>query len=142
MSDSNSENKPRRAFLKLALGMGGMALIAPKILLAEERRRSKPAAGDAAGGAAAGGGDTNLPLVKPGEGMAANVNYHFKHEDIKDASLKVERQGVAFKEQHCKSCMLYAKAGNKGSEEVGKCTLFNGQLVKSSAWCASWSKKA
>ena len=141
MSESNSEIKTRRAFLKLALGVSGMALLAPKILMAEERRRSKPAAGEAAANGGAAGGDTNLPLVKPGEGMAANVNYHYKHEEIKDAGLKIERQGVAFKDQHCKSCMLYSKAGNKGGEEVGKCTLFNGQLVKSSAWCASWSKK-
>jgi hypothetical protein len=138
-----SEMKTRRDFMKLAFGVSGLALLAPNILMAEERRRSKPAGGAAgASGAGAAGGDLNAPMVKPGEGMAASVNYQFKHEDVKDPALKVERQGVPFKDQHCKTCMLYTKAGMKNGEEVGKCTLFNGQLVKANAWCASWSKKA
>ncbi len=134
-SQLTSQLDNRRGFIKLALGVSGMALLAPNILLAEERRRTKSPS-DAAGG------DANLPMVKPGEGMAASVNYSFKHEEIKDASLKIPRQGVPFEKQHCQSCMLYSKAGNKDGQEVGKCTLFNGQLVKSTAWCASWSKKA
>lgn len=131
MSQMNS----RRQFVKLALGVSGLALLAPKSVVAEERRRG--------GGAAAGaGGDLALPLVKPGEGMAANLNYHHKHTDVKNAALKVERQGTAWDKQHCNNCMLYTKVGQKDGEEVGKCTLFNGMLVKGQGWCASWSKKA
>ncbi len=133
-----SEMNSRRQFMKIAFGLSGIALLAPKIALgAEERRRG---AAPAAGGAA--GGDTNLPMVKPGEGMAASVHYEMKNTDVKDASLKVERQGVPFAKQQCQGCMLYTKAGMKDGAEVGKCTLFNGMLVKSTGWCASWSKKA
>lgn len=136
MSDSTS----RRQFFKFAAAFGGLALLMPNLVQgAEERRRAgKPA--DAGG--AAGGGDTALPLVKPGEGMAKNLNYHHDHKDIKDKSLMVERQGVPFEKQHCSGCMLFTAVGKKDGDEVGKCTLFSGQLVKAKGWCASYSKKA
>lgn len=133
MSQINS----RRQFMKIALGVGGLlAFASPTLMAAEERRRAQPTGG--AGGA----GDLGLPLVKPGEGMAANLKYVHNHKDLKDASLKVERQATPFAKQHCKNCMLYTKVGNKDGAEVGKCTLFNGMLVKSEGWCQSWSKKA
>lgn len=83
-----------------------------------------------------------MPLVQPGVGAAAPLNYVFNHKDIKDPKLKTERQGVAFEKQHCNGCMLYTKAGDKDGGEVGKCQLFAGQLVKGSSWCSSWAKKA
>ena len=131
-----SEMNSRRQFVKIALGVGGLALLLPNSVLAERRRGG--------GAAAAGGaqGDLALPLVKPGEGMAASVNYYHKHSDVKNAALKVERQGLAWDKQFCTNCMLYTKSGQKDGSEVGKCTLFSGMLVKGEGWCASWSKKA
>lgn len=133
-----SQENSRRSFVKLALGLGGFALLGSAPALAQERRRTaKP------GGAAAGaGGDANLPLVEPGKGMAASVQYHHKNTEVKDAKLKVDRSGVPFAKQTCSNCMLYTKAGMKNGEEVGKCTLFAGNVVKGGGWCASWSKKA
>lgn len=133
-----SEQNSRRQFMKLALGVSGIALLTPNLMAAEERRRG----GGGAAGAAAGGGDTALPLVKPGEGMAASVKYVHDNKDVKDASLKTDRQGTPFAKQNCAGCMLYTKVGMKDGSEVGKCTLFAGQLVKGQGWCASWSKKA
>jgi hypothetical protein len=141
MSQSNTS---RRQFFKTAAAFGGLALLMPALVQgAEERRRAAPAAGGAAPDAAAGGNaDLNLPLVKPGEGMAATLHYQHTHKDIKDKSLMVERQGVPFDKQHCSGCMLFTAVGKKGSDEVGKCALFAGQLVKATGWCTSFSKKA
>lgn len=128
----------RRQFLK-NLGVVASGLMIFKNVQAEEKRRAKKSDSSSGGGA---GGDLALPMVKPGEGMAASVHYTLDHKDVKDAALKADRQGVKFEQQHCASCMLYTKVGNKDGGEVGKCTLFAGSLVKSTAWCGSWSKKA
>lgn len=138
------QNSSRRRFFVHVGQMLGLAAVAPTLLsskvFAEERRRARPAEGGAA--PAAGGGDLNLPMVEPGKGSAGPVNYHFKHSDVKDAALKVERGGVPFEKQFCTGCSFYTKAGNKGGEEVGKCQIFPNQLVKGTAWCSTWTKKA
>lgn len=127
----------RRDFLKFA-AVGGASLFAmTAIANAEEKRRAgKPA------DAAAAGGDSALPLVKPGEGMAAGVNYQDDKAKVKDAALKIDRQGVKFADQKCSNCALYQAAGKKDGAEVGKCSLFANQLVKANSWCGSWNKKA
>lgn len=125
--------KSRRQFVQIALAVTGAALLAPAVGNAQEKRRAKP------GGA---GGDLALPYVEPGKGMAASVNYQTDHNAVKDAALKADRQGVKFADQKCANCMLYSKVGDKDGGEVGKCTLFAGQLVKGKAWCSSWAKKA
>jgi hypothetical protein len=125
----------RRSFVKIAMALVGATVVLPQLLSAQEKRRAKPAAGGA-------GGDLALPLVEPGKGMAASVNYQNDHSAVKEAALKVDRSGVKFADQHCGKCMLYSKVGNKDGGEVGKCTLFAGQLVKSNSWCSSWSKKS
>lgn len=104
---------------------------------AEEKRRARKSEGDAGGG-----GDLALPYVKPGQGMAVSLNYVEDHKAIKDANLKADRQGVKFEAQKCSGCALYTKVGNKDGQEVGKCTVLPGSLVKGNAWCTSWSKKA
>lgn len=124
----------RRNFFKVAAVSGFSLLAMTSLVNAQEKRRAKPAAGG-------GGGDTDLPLVVPGQGMAASVNYQHSHADIKDKSLKVERQGLPFEKQQCSACMLYTAVGKKGKDEVGKCTLFANQLVKANGWCASFAKK-
>lgn len=122
----------RRVFFKnMILGAGAAvtAQILASVSLAQGRRRS----GDAASG--------DLPLVTPGQGMAASVNYVHQGSDIKDEKLKVDRQGVKFADQKCASCILYAKHGTQGGIEVGKCQLFANHVVKSTGWCTSWAKK-
>lgn len=122
------QNNSRRNFFKTLAGFSGLALLAPSFLgsiaNAEEGRRAKK---DAAPKAAAGGGDTSLPLVEPGKGMAESVKYVHQSAD---------------KAKVCSGCMLYTAAGKKGADEVGKCSLFQGQLVKAGGTCNSWAKKA
>jgi len=128
-------NQNRREFFKkVIIGAGSVAAAAalPETVIAQGRRGKEAAV--------AGGSD--LPLVTPGQGMAASVNYQHKGSDIKDAKLKTDRQGVKFTDQKCANCMLYTKHAMQGSEEVGKCQLFANQLVKSTGWCTSWAKKA
>lgn len=125
---SSESNTNRRQALKQLAVAAGLAVLAPKAL-AEKRR----------GGG--GGADDSLPLVEAGKGMAASVNYVEKHADLKDAKMKTTRQGLAWDQQRCNNCMLYTKVGDRGGKEVGKCTLFQGQVVKGEGWCASWSKK-
>jgi hypothetical protein len=120
------ENNSRRSFFKTLAGFSGLALLAPHFLgslaKAEEGRRSAAPA-PAAGGA----GDVSLPLVEPGKGMAESVKYLHKSSD---------------KNKICGGCMLYTKVGKKGTDAVGKCSLFQGQLVKEAGGCNSWAKKA
>lgn len=125
----------RRNFFKVAAVSGLSLLAVSSIAQAEEKRRAKPAAGG-------GNADLDLPLVEPGKGMAASLNYQHSHADVKDKALKVDRQGLPFEKQLCSGCMLYTAVGKKGKDEVGKCTLFANQLVKANGWCASFSKKA
>lgn len=131
----------RRGFFKQAAALVGAAILTPMVTNAANERRGggDSAAAPAAGGGA--GGDLNLPLVEPGKGMAASLNYHYKNTDVKDKALTIERQGTPFAQQHCGVCMLYTKVGKKDGGEVGKCQLFQNQLVKSTGWCSSWNKK-
>lgn len=133
-------NPSRRSFFQVVAGLTGLALLAPKSLKglgtvaqAEEKRR---------GGSPAGGGDADLPLAEPGKDVAGGMNYQHKHADVKDAKLKTERQGVAWEKQLCSGCSFYTAAGKKGADEVGKCTIIPGKVVKAAGWCASWNKKA
>jgi NAD/NADP transhydrogenase beta subunit len=121
----------RRSFFKSMASAFGLVLVSGSItsVFAQERKKK------AAAGAPA---STELKLVEPGKGMAANVNYQHDHKDVKDNSVKVEKQGVKWENQYCSGCVLYTKHG----EGTGKCTLFPGQLVKDAGWCTSWSKKA
>ena len=121
----------RRDFLKLMLVAAGAATVLPQLAIAEERRR---------GGSAAAAGDP--PLVEPGKGAAASLNYVHKQSDIKDESLKKERQGMPFAKQNCANCQLYTANGKKGADDVGKCSIFPNQVVKAKGWCTSWAKKA
>lgn len=135
------QNTSRRRFFIHMGQMLGLAAIAPALfsskVFAEEKRRARPSEGGAAAG-----GDAGLTMVEPGKGAAVAVNYHYKHSDVKDAALKVERGGVPFEKQFCTGCGFYTKNGTKNGEEVGKCQIFPNQLVKGTAWCSSWNKKA
>ena len=127
----------RRDFIRNISGIIGASALFSVIgtqAFGEERRASKPKAGSDPA--------LDLPLVQPGVGAATALNYVFDHKDLKDAKLKVERNGVPFEKQHCNTCMFYTKAGVKNGTELGKCQLFPNQLVKSNAFCTSWTKKA
>lgn len=145
MEERSSMN--RRGFFQTVAGLTGLALLTPhtrglfSVARAEEKRRgAAPTAGAAAGAVK----EIDLPLVEPGKDPAATgVSYVFNHKDVKDSKLKIERQGVAFEKQLCDSpCGFYTKVGQKGGDELGKCTIFPNKLVKGKAWCSSWNKKA
>lgn len=135
------QNTSRRRFFIHMGQILSFALVVPALFgskaLAEERRRARPTEG---GATPAGGGD--LPMVEPGKGAAVPVSYVHKHSDVKDAALKVDRGGVPFEKQYCNNCSFYTKHGAKDGGEVGKCQIFPNQLVKSTAWCSTWTKKA
>ena len=132
MSGIETSANSRRQFVKLALGLSGLALVAPQLVTAEERRR---------GGSPADGSSAGKKLVKPGEGMAASLNYIENHADLKNAALKMTRQGVPFEKQLCSGCMFYAADGKVDGSDAGKCTVLANQYVKGAGWCSSWAKK-
>jgi len=130
------QSTSRRDFMKqvaLALGAGVVVpAVFSTVALAEDRRPARPGAG----------GDASLPLIQEGVGMAASLGYVTDKAHIKDAKVKVARQGVDFKDQRCQVCNFYTKVGAKDGSEAGKCQLITGGLVKSQGWCNSWAKKA
>lgn len=121
-------NNSRREFFKKVATFIGGALLLPIIGHTEERRR--------------GGGDKKadggLPLATPGQGPAKPLNYHHTKADFKDASLKTERQGVAWDKQTCAGCQFYP---NKDAA-TGPCQVMPGVSVKATGWCTSWAKRA
>ncbi len=126
----------RRTFfvnLTSLLGLVAVSSWSGNVLAERKRGGAAPAAG-------AGGGEAKL--VDPQSATAKAVNYAEKKSDVKDASLKVERQGVAFEKQACNGCGFYSNPKAQGGGEVGSCQIFSGQVVKANAWCASWNKKA
>jgi hypothetical protein len=133
-------NASRRVFFKKLVSLTGAALLAPHLIGsiagAEEKRRAKKDAGGATET-----GDLAFPFVDPSKDTGAALKYHHKNSEVKDAALKIERNGVPFDKQTCATCMLYTGVGKKGSDEVGKCALFPNHLVKSTGWCMSWQKK-
>ena len=124
----------RRSFFVNLMSLAGLAAVSSwsSNVLAERKR----------GGAAPAAGAGETPLVDPKSATAKAVGYAENKSDIKEASLKVERQGVAFEKQNCKACGFYSNPKSQGGGEVGNCQIFSGQVVKSGAWCSSWNKKA
>ncbi len=120
----------RRSFFKGMASALGLVLVSGSLTSAFAQGRKKKEAAETTSKAP--------KLVEPGKGMAANVNYQHSHADVKDAALKVDKQGVKWDAQNCANCVLYTKDGT----DTGRCTLFPGQLVKNAGWCTSWSKKA
>ncbi|MFZ3229472.1 MAG: high-potential iron-sulfur protein [Pseudobdellovibrio sp.] len=123
----------RRSFFKTTLMAIGIASILPSILEAEERRR--------AGGAAAAG----PVLVDPKDAAAKAVNYVHNNKDIKDKSLKTDRNGVKFEDQKCKGCVFYdaSKETTVGGKKASLCQMpfAAGKVVAAEGWCTTWAKK-
>ena len=128
----------RNFFFNLASLAGIMALssLGGRALAERKRGGAAPAAG------ATGGTADAVKLVDPKGPAAKAVNYVENKTEVKEAHLKAERQGVTFEKQNCKNCGYYSNPRAKGSAEVGSCTVFSGQVVKSDAWCSTWNKKA
>lgn len=127
----------RREFLAGAVQVAGLAALAsvvPSLAQADRRRGG----GDAAAGGAK---ELSFPMVEPGKGAAAAVNYEVDKKKVKK-DLQTDRQGLKFADQHCSNCGFYKKVGTKNGKEVGTCQIFAGSLVEGPAWCASWNKKA
>ena len=109
------------------------------IVNAEEKRRAR--GGEKKADAAA-AGPMGYPMVDLNDSTAKAVNYVKQHSDVKDAKLKVERQGMAWDQQFCNNCSFYKEVGTKEGSKVGTCTLFANKLVVEKGWCTSWNKKA
>ncbi len=123
----------RRSFfvnLTSLLGLVAVSSWSGNVLAERKRGGAAPAAGGAA------------KLVDPQSSTAKAVNYVEKKSDVKEANLKVERQGVIFEKQACNGCGFYSNPKTQGGGEVGSCQIFSGQVVKANAWCSSWNKKA
>ena len=55
---------------------------------------------------------------------------------------RVVKMGVEAKDQFCKGCQFYTKAGDIAGQEAGKCLMIPGGLVNANGWCATWTKRA
>lgn len=129
----------RRDFFKIGATAGAVVTVAgifstlgQTANAAEEGRRKKDA-DNKAGGAG--------QLCDPNSGMAKGMNYQNKHADVKDAKLKVEKQGLKFESQFCNNCSFYTKKSNVNGEEAGSCQVLQGCLVAGKGWCSTWNKK-
>ncbi|MFN7905901.1 MAG: high-potential iron-sulfur protein [Pseudobdellovibrionaceae bacterium] len=133
---TTKNNVSRRDFFKLGAtaaavtGIFGIFSSQGQVAQAEERRKKKDsaAAGD--------------QLCDPNSGVAKGMNYQAKHTDVKNAALKVEKQGLKFDQQFCNNCSFYAKKSAVNGKEVGACQIIPGCVVASEGWCSSWNKKA
>lgn len=124
----------RRSVVQAFLAFTGLSLFG---VFAGAQQKRQPKTKEAA--PAEGGGEK---LCKPNDGMAKSINYQHKHSDVKDAKLKVEKQGVPFEKQFCNNCVLYTKVGMQNGAEVGKCAVIPGCVVAGAGWSSSWAKKA
>lgn len=125
----------RRSFFQNILVGYGVIGFFSQSLLAEERRRG--------GGAAASGAAV---LVDPNEPAAKAVSYVAHVKDVKDKNLQVDRTGVKFKDQNCKTCSFYQKDKETtlSGKKVAPCQMpfAAGKVVLASGWCSTWAKKA
>ena len=55
---------------------------------------------------------------------------------------RVDKAGVAAKDQWCDNCAIFTKVGKVEGKEAGKCSMIAGGLVTAKGWCTGWSKKA
>ncbi len=130
----------RRAFFTQvtgALAVGALVKTFPSTALAQTKRGARPGSDKGAGS-----GPLSFPLQDLNNPTAKAVNYVEDHANLKDAKLKIDRQGVKFEDQFCNNCSFYKEVGEKEGSKVGTCTIFPQKLVKAKAWCSSWNKKA
>jgi hypothetical protein len=120
----------RRDLVKQGLGL----LIAAPVGLSALKALGNPAAAGA------------LKLVDPATDPLAKALGYI--HDAKAAAKTDRKDKVIGAKTHkgdsqlCSNCALYAKTGNIGADEVGKCTMIASGVVKANGWCKSWSPKA
>jgi hypothetical protein len=127
-SDCNKLNR-RQVLQKLAVAVPVTVVAANAVRAMAEAPAAKPAA------AAAG---PELKLVPETDETAKALKY------VPDATkaTRVDKMGVAGKDQNCKNCQFYTKAGEVKGQEVGKCLMLPAGMVNATGWCMSWTKKA
>jgi len=74
------------------------------------------------------------PHLAENDPTAKALNYR---HDAK-AAPRVDKQGVAAKDQFCHNCNLIQAT----SGDWRPCQIFPGKAVNANGWCASWTKKA
>lgn len=122
----------RQALQKLAVAVPVTVVAASAVrAMAAEAPAAKPAAAPAAAG-------PELKLVPDTDATAKALKY------VPDGTkaTRVDKMGVAGKDQSCKNCQFYTKAGEVKGQEVGKCLMLPAGMVVSTGWCMSWTKKA
>jgi hypothetical protein len=84
------------------------------------------------------GAKPELKLVPDTDGTAKALKY------VGDGTkaTRPDKAGVKGADQKCSTCQFYAKAGEVGGKEAGKCVMIQGGLVLAQGWCVSWTKKA
>lgn len=130
----------KREFLNHLVTVTGASVVAVQMLkesaYGQEKRRGSKTETPAK--------DTDLPLLEPGKGTAAELAYHHSHADA-DKDPKTDKKtdkGMAWDKRFCNNCIFYTVAGDKAGKKVGKCTLFPKALVADEGICNSWAKKA
>lgn len=84
------------------------------------------------------GAKLELKLVPDTDGTAKALKYVPNGAK----ATRPDKAGVKGTDQKCSNCQFYAKAGDVGGKEAGKCVMIQGGLVLAEGWCVSWTKKA
>ena len=112
----------RRKFLTVVTQAAGVAFFSGSIakgLLSNQAEAAEPV-----------NSGTELKMLDPKDPLASAVKYV---EDFKKSPTS--------KGNRCASCQFYAKKEKRIGKEVGTCTIFQGRLVYSNAFCNSYNKK-
>jgi hypothetical protein len=116
-------NSNRRDFLKLS-GMGLVAgLISTKILTHSSHAEAADAVAEP---------------VKASDPLAVSLGYNPNATKV-DAKKWPKRAGPDGAKQFCSNCQFFQ---GDGKSKQAACTIFGGKIVKSTAWCNTWTKKA
>ena len=59
------------------------------------------------------------------------VRLHFAH-DARRAKARQDSKA------YCRNCTEYTRLGTIGADDVGRCNLLTGGVVRSRGWCSSW----
>jgi hypothetical protein len=116
----NQKNYSRRTFIERSFGLVGLTYVLsliPQTAFAQAK----------------------LAACKPTDPAPAGLKYSENKKKV-DKALQSVRNGVPFEKQQCNGCMFYV--ADKTLADHGKCQVIPTCLVKNSAWCNSWAKKA
>lgn len=89
---------------------------------------------------AAGSAPSGDPLISLDHPTAKSLKYVHDGSTV-DPALKVEKSGVAGKDQSCANCQFYKQVEGK---DYGNCTLIPvpNKHVAAKGWCVTWAKKS